>query len=257
MNALQRQEFLDQSRAHYAADMLLKGTFGTEKTGTFRGCSVGCHLHHINPEHRASGKHAAVANYYGYPEWLARLQDSIFEGLPDDECNRWHLQLAETLYTLPDDYDWQAAMHRVLVAILRVALQHAGKAAPVVQTVIDLHERAARGETVTDKEWQKAERAAALTAERAARVAAWATAWAAARAAGWAAGWTAARAAGWAAARAAAWAASRAAGWAARAALAERAARTAWAAHAAAEAASYQQIRDGVLAALAQTGEKS
>jgi hypothetical protein len=264
MNEAQRQEFLDQSRAHYAADMLIQGTYGEKEGGTFRGCSVGCHLMHIGPE-RDHGPHATVAGHYGYPEWLAHLQDNVFEGLPDDECNRWHLQLAEALYDLPDNYDWQAARHRGHAAILRVALQHAGTAASVVQTVIGLHERAARGEAVSDEDWAEAARAA-----RAAEAAAGAT-WAAreaaaraARAAEAAAGATwaareAAEAATWAAREAAARAARAAGARAARAAgaRAARAAGATWAARAAAEAAAYQQIRDGVLAALAQTGEKS
>jgi hypothetical protein len=240
MNEAQRQEFLVLSRAHYAADMLVQGTYGSDESGAFRGCSVGCHVHHISSSYRGVSHHAAIAGHYGYPEWLVRLQDTIFEGLPRIECNRWHVQLAGTLYTLPDDYDWQAAMHRVLVATLRVALPHAGTAAPVVQAVIILHERAARGEAVTEEEWTKAAEAATKAVEAATKAATWAAlevvraALEVVRAATKVAE-VAARAAAGAAAEAA-----RAAEWAAEATR-----------------MAYQQIRDGVLTALAQTGEKS
>ena len=50
MTPEQKIDFLDQSKAHFAADMLLKGTYGDERKKKFKGCSVGCHLHHILPD---------------------------------------------------------------------------------------------------------------------------------------------------------------------------------------------------------------
>lgn len=162
---LRKIELLENAKAHYAADMLLKRTYGTVLGGKFKGCSVGCHLRHIKPTfdgdaHDYDDKHGIVARYYGYPEWLAHLQDTIFEGLPDDESARWHVQLAERIAALPDEPDWQRILHRVHVAILRIALRAAGTAQEVVQQVIDLHERAGNGEIVSDELWSAAESAA-------------------------------------------------------------------------------------------------
>lgn len=103
----QKQEFLEQARAHYAADMLLKQTYGRMEDDGFKGCSVGCHLRHIKPDfdgndHDYSDKHRIVAEHYGYPEWLALLQDTIFEGLPNGDSAKWHVQLAEVLAALPE-----------------------------------------------------------------------------------------------------------------------------------------------------------
>ena len=221
-----RAEFLEQSKAHYAADMLLKGMYAYDDAGTFKGCSVGCHLHHIRPELDAGSidslwnKHRIVAEYFGYPEWLALLQDAIFEGLPNGESERWHVQLAETITRLPADYDWRRAMHRVHAAILRIAYRTAGAAQGVVQRVIDLHERAARGETVADELWSEARSAA--------RSVALSAAWSAARSAAWSAAWSAARSAAASVARSAARSGARSAG----------------------ESAAWQDVRDGVLAAL-------
>jgi hypothetical protein len=72
MTPEQKIEFLDQSKAHFAADMLLKGTYGREEQEQFRGCSVGCHIHHIKPDltgfdiQDMDDKHAVVADHYGY-----------------------------------------------------------------------------------------------------------------------------------------------------------------------------------------------
>jgi len=240
MNQAQKQEFLKQSKAHFAADMLLKGTYGSDEDKAFKGCSVGCHLHHIKPKLSANSisnlnnKHAIVAKHYGYPEWLALLQDQVFEGLPNGphgENAKWHVELAETLAKLPTRYDWQAALHRVHVAILRVSYKTAGSAQAAVQQVIDLHERAGRGEKVSDDLWS----AAWSAAERAARSATESAARSAARSAAWSAAWSAAESAAESAARSAAWSA------------AERAARSA------ARSAAYQEIRDSVLLALTQS----
>jgi hypothetical protein len=196
-------ELLEQARAHYAADMLLKGTYGKDDEG-FRGCSVGCHLHHIKSKMSAgqigaiSNKHKVVADYYGYPEWLALLQDTIFEGLPNGQSAKWHVQLAEAIASRNGEIDWHETLHRVHVGILRISYRTAGSAAEAVQAVIDLHERAIRGEPTDETAWS--------AAESAARSAAWSAAWSAAESAAESAAWSARSAES--AARSAAWSAA-------------------------------------------------
>jgi hypothetical protein len=222
MTPAQKAEFLDQSRKHFEADALIKGAYGRDDGG-FKGCSVGCHLHHIMPGATAemvvgaTYKHRRVAEHYGYPEWLAYLQDTVFEGLPDGDNRRWHVQLAETLADLPDGYDWQKALHRVHLALLRISCQHAGESKTVVESVMDLHRRAAGGEDVSTEQWRAVESAAWSTARSA--VSAVSAASSAARGVEEIAVWSAAE----------------------RAVSAAGAVRR----------AAYQEIRDGVLAALA------
>jgi len=220
MNYAERKRLhVELAEKHLAADMLIKGTYG-ETYGSFKGCSVGCLSHDIDPER--NDPHANVAEYFDYPEWLVRLQDTVFEGLPSPQDVQWHKQIADALGRLPEDYDWQKAYHRVQIAILRVAHKHAGTSEEVVQQVIDLHELSANGGAVDD----------ARTAARAAREAAEAAGEAAGEAAAWtvrAAAWTAGEA-GWEAWEAAGEA--RSAGWEAG-----------W-------AAAWEEIRDGVLATI-------
>ena len=199
-----RQELVIAAKEHLAADMLVKGYYGRTGEGddAFHGCSVGCLVHNVHPDWSAdrvqsvSNPHKIVADHYGYPEWLALLQDAIFEGLPNGENSKWHVQLAEAVAALAADYDWQRALHRVHVGILRISCT-AGSTQGAVQRVLELHERAGRGEDVSDEDWSAA-RSAAWSA------AAWAAAWSAARSsAAWAAAWSArsaARSAAWAAA---------------------------------------------------------
>jgi hypothetical protein len=224
-------ELLDQANAHFAADMLLKGTYGNDEDGEFRGCSVGCHVHHIKAGMTADdidnlpNKHKIVADYYGYPEWLALLQDTIFEVLPNGESAKWHVQMAEAIASREGNIDWQETLHRVHIAILRLSYITAGTAQAVVQSVIDLHENAARGEGVEDKEWS--------AAGSAARSAAGSAAWSAAESAAWSAAGSAAGSAAESAAESAAWSAAESA------------------AESAARSAAFQEIRDAVLDVLA------
>ncbi|WP_168990512.1 hypothetical protein [Aureimonas flava] len=246
-------ELVEQAKAHFAADMLLKGTYGDDDDGAFRGCSVGCHLHHIFADKNAgeiSGlddKHTIVADYYGYPVWLAHLQDRMFEGLPQPDNMLWHVQLAEAIASRKGDIDWQRTLHRVHLGILRLSYATAGSAADAVKAVMDLHERAAAGEDLSDEMWSAAWSAAESAAESsAARSAAESAAWSAAESAAWSAVESAARSAAESAAESAAWSAVESA--------AESSA--AWsAARSAAESAAYLDLRDAILSAVADPSE--
>jgi hypothetical protein len=214
---------------HFDADMLVKGTYG-KGIENFRGCSVGCFAHEVSPKKRVpnSNIHKFVADHYGYPEWLALLQDTIFEGLPNGpkgENSKWHVQLAQTLAALPVEFDWTAALHRVHAAILQISYVTAGTAQEAVKAVLDLHERAGRGEVVGDELWS-AVRSAVRSAADAAGSAAYA-----ARSAVRSAVRSAADAAG-SAAESAAWSAT----WSA--------------AESAARSAAFLELRDAILAAL-------
>ena len=68
---------LRQLRAHAAADQIVKGRYWQNG----KGCAVGCTIH--------SSKHAEYESRFGIPQMLARLEDCIFEGLPNDKAKAW------------------------------------------------------------------------------------------------------------------------------------------------------------------------
>jgi hypothetical protein len=76
---------LAQLRAHAAADELIKGKYWEDG----KGCAVGCTIH--------SGEHAEYEPRFGIPQTLARLEDSIFEGLPNGEAKRWPVDFMESI----------------------------------------------------------------------------------------------------------------------------------------------------------------
>lgn len=164
MTPEQKQEFVANSKRHFEIDaMLAKGEYGSVKKGEFKGCSIGCHAHDILPDidpselGLLSNIHVVVSRYYDYPEWLAHLQDLLFENLPGGENRQWHVDLAEAF---PVNANAQILLHEVHLAILRICYKTAGGSQEVVQAVMDLHERAAKGEQVTQAEWSAAQLAA-------------------------------------------------------------------------------------------------
>jgi hypothetical protein len=70
---------LTQVRLHREADEIVKGRYFSEG----KGCAVGCMTH--NPE----GGHDEYPTRWGLPEWLAFLEDRIFESLPIEKAKLW------------------------------------------------------------------------------------------------------------------------------------------------------------------------
>ena len=234
-----------QAEQHAAADMLMAGTFGAMDGDTFKGCYVGCFAHEIDPT--TGNYHEVVASNRGLPEWLVRLQDSMFEGLPAEDRPSFHVELARRI---PVGVNLEPVQHWIAIAridrlltIQRKSLEanHAhGVHEAVQQTIAALevgrraHEAAAGGNTCELS-------AAAWSAESAAESAARSAAWSAARSAAWSA-------------RSAAWSAESAAWSAARSARSARSA--AWSAESAAWSAGWREERDALFAALDKAAQQ-
>src|SRR3990167_11459956 len=94
-----KKMFVAEVINHRKQDQLIKGTYGKEN-GKFKGCAVGCGVHTLNMK---LGKtysyddHSAYEKELGIPEWLARLEDTIFEGLPVKESKKWVLDFAQAV----------------------------------------------------------------------------------------------------------------------------------------------------------------
>lgn len=240
------------TRRHRDADMLRAGTYARVEDDGWHGCSVGCLAHDLEPswDHYeiAVRGHALVAETYGYPEWLARLQETVFEGLPRDARPNWHVDLADAI--AERGRDWGTILHAIHAAILRLSLRTAGEAADAVQTVLTLHERAAAGEPIAAVDWSAARSAAEATERSTSRLSERSAAEAAAESAdstAWSVG--SAELAARLAVRSA-WSAV----WLAAEAVAELAARlVAWSAAEAAWPAAYQKIAMATLSEIRRT----
>ena len=72
-----KNKYLKRLKEHRIADEIVKGYYWENG----KGCAVGCTVH--------SNNHRAYEYQLGIPEWLARLEDVIFEGLPNEEAKLW------------------------------------------------------------------------------------------------------------------------------------------------------------------------
>lgn len=72
-----KQKYLSRVKRHRELDNIIQGTGWNGE----RGCAVGCTLENYN--------HAAYEKELGMPEWLARVEDTIFEGLTKEKAMLW------------------------------------------------------------------------------------------------------------------------------------------------------------------------
>jgi hypothetical protein len=111
-----KAKYVARFAAHRAADEVIQGS-GFDNG---RGCFVGCTLNKYD--------HALFPVELGWPEWLARLADTIFEGLPREEAPQFGTDLLDAV---PVGVDLDPVRNRFLLTVQRRNLDRlAGNDAP-------------------------------------------------------------------------------------------------------------------------------
>lgn len=85
---------------HREQDQFVKGTYGTDEDDNFKGCAVGCAINSLNKilnKSCSTYDHAVFEEELGIPVWLARLQDCIFENLPNGECSKFAVDFLSSI----------------------------------------------------------------------------------------------------------------------------------------------------------------
>jgi len=175
-----KAKYLTRVREHARLDHLVQGIGWHEG----RGCAVGCTLESYN--------HSRYPIELGIPEWLAHLEDQIFEELPWEAARTWPERF---LVAIPVGADlapvqWQQAIWRhtrQLDALKDNAKPYATEVRDAIRLVVD-YCRARLDGTATEEQrnaaWSAAWSATASAAESAwARLGVRSAAWSAARAA--------------------------------------------------------------------------
>ncbi len=248
-----KAKYVARVKAHAKADELVKGGYW----GNGKGCAVGCTIH--------SSQHNAYETELGLPEWLARLEDTLFEGLANKYAKKFAV---EFLLSIPvgknlDKVKWQFCSFILAENLKRVQQLQISEALKVqvseaIRGLKAMHDKATKtGVWDESAAWSAARSAesaawsawsAAWSAARSAESAAWSV-WSAARSAesaAWSAAWSAARSAESAeSAESAAWSAARSV-WSAESA-AQSAARSAESAESAARSAAYKRYANKLL----------
>ena len=80
-----KDKYVGRVKAHALADAIVQGQYWENG----KGCAVGCTVH--------SNRHSAYEDELGIPRVIARLEDRIFEGLPNDEAKTFPLEFLEAI----------------------------------------------------------------------------------------------------------------------------------------------------------------
>ena len=157
-----KAKYIKRVQRHAKADQIIKGKYWEDG----KGCAVGCTVH--------SDSHAAFEIELGIPRVLARLEDSIFEGLPNELAMTWPLRFLKAITPGADlSKVWPHFAVWLLTDETAGVIRHAKRdqTKKAIQDVSDLYSRLAAGETLERDLWVQARRNAAADAADAARTA--------------------------------------------------------------------------------------
>ena len=188
-----KAKYLKRLKAHAKADEIIQGTGWKDE----KGCAVGCTLENY--------EHKQYEVELGIPEWLAYLEDRIFEGLQKEDAMKFPVQFLsavpvgigdDAMYKLRCDLDYQR---------LSILLKEQTKLHPdddfgvnrVLEEVMRLNQEYVDPE---HEEWSAVEstaRSTAWSASRSARSAEWSSAESVAESATWSAEESASRSTAW------------------------------------------------------------
>lgn len=114
-----KARLLERIGAHEQADSLMQGVYWEQVGDAWRGCAIGCSLRDLSDhdeEEPPDGWHAEMERVLGIPEWLAALEDHVFEGLPLADAKLWPRRFSEAV---PVGADLSRLADRLAVRRLR------------------------------------------------------------------------------------------------------------------------------------------
>jgi hypothetical protein len=203
-----KEQFVNETKKHREMDNFMRGTYGRERG---KACAVGCAIKSINllkDLDLNTDDHSIYETHLGVPEWLARLEDTLFENISENKHKDWPVKFAEAINEGSDLNEIKVAfivylMEQNLISIR--SCKYDETANPDVKKAIDQTEAAIlqmiNAQESGDRDKITAAESAAESAARSAESAAWSAAWSAARSAESAA--RSAESAAWSAARSA------------------------------------------------------
>ena len=152
-----KRKYVARTEAHRKADEIIRGTgWNGEK-----GCAVGCTLEVYD--------HSRYPIELGIPEWLARVEDTLFEGMSADRAMLWP---SEFLLAIPLGVTEQQFERSVKAPFLVMVLESTLKTFnheknPAVLAAVQGSIALWRRDDIGSDDWNAAAEAAARAAEAA------------------------------------------------------------------------------------------
>lgn len=159
-----KASLIKRMESHIKADELLQGATGQDG----KGCTVWRALNNGDISYGYS--HSKFPSVLGLPEWLAQLQDKIFEGLSTNEAKKFSIAW---LKAIPVGKDLEKVKHKFALWVLRDGKynvrQHIAKddsdRLKSFDKVCEPLERELAGDAPSQKEWRDAYAYASAPAE--------------------------------------------------------------------------------------------
>ena len=88
-----KKDFVKELKKHQKLDAFTKGVYWNDG----KGCAVGCSLKSISDLKKIKiqkDDHSLYEKHLGVPEWLARLEDTLFEGMSVEKSKSWPVDFA-------------------------------------------------------------------------------------------------------------------------------------------------------------------
>ncbi len=136
-----KEKYINRVKAHQKADEIIKGIYWEDG----KGCAVGCTIHAAN--------HDAYELELGIPQTLARLEDGIFESLPNDRAKIWPAEFLSSIKVGSDLSNvWPKFAIWLLVDEIHGVLQYANtqQSKNVIQEIANGY---ANHKSITHREW--------------------------------------------------------------------------------------------------------
>jgi len=95
-----KKELVSELKKHQKADAFLRGTYSKMEGKKFKGCAVGCSLESVSRLKKIKleyGDHSRYQDLLGIPLWLARVEDTLFEGISLERSKSWPVEFAQAI----------------------------------------------------------------------------------------------------------------------------------------------------------------
>ena len=133
-----KAKYLSRLKAHAKADEIQHGYYWENG----KGCAVGCTIH--------SNSHKAYEKELGLPEWLARLEDRLFEGMGNGEAKKFPIQFLSSIPVGMENFDlvkWKFSAFLMKENIkrvegLKITKDLKEQVVSAIQGVLTVHENA-------------------------------------------------------------------------------------------------------------------
>ena len=143
-----KQRILNQLKAHYDADEIVKGRYWENG----KGCAVGCTIY--------GSDHSEYETLFGIPIILAILEDRLFERLPTNRAKDWPIRFMSSIRVGVDlSLVWPKFAHWMITnptsGLIRT-LKDDKEACSLAECVADLYTEIINGNQVSRNTWRRA-----------------------------------------------------------------------------------------------------